>query len=356
MAGKSRSWCFTIHFDTKEIAIAFSNDQLKTTMEKCADYAIFQIEKAPTTGAIHIQGYCHFKNARSLSGVKKLLTRETHLEVAKGTAKQNRDYCMKTDSRLEGTVPTEIGEMPLQGERMDLIKAGKDFMDGKSKSWMAENHTAAVMRYGAGLERVRQWYDEKLERTKPVKAFFLWGETGVGKTKWVYDTFGKENVYRVIDGKHKYWWDGYDNRQHKCVLFDEIGGEHSLTDVLRFIDQYTENGEVKGGRVRLLFEYAVFTSNIPLGKLWIHEDQARRDAFVRRCVCIHNVTKDSPPPKVDILTIDGLSADKPSQKSDTIGTEVSEGNTVPHSPSENAEKNTEEDIDMDALLECLGAN
>lgn len=59
-------------------------------------YIIYGKEICPTTKKKHLQGYCYFKNAKSMSAVKKIFKDNAiHLEPAKGSVAQNIKYCSK---------------------------------------------------------------------------------------------------------------------------------------------------------------------------------------------------------------------------------------------------------------------
>lgn len=75
----SKNWVFTVHdvdaFEAR--ANEFANHAEIV-------YMVYQQEVAPTTEKTHIQGYVVFKNAKRMSGVKKVIG-EAHLEMRKGT-------------------------------------------------------------------------------------------------------------------------------------------------------------------------------------------------------------------------------------------------------------------------------
>ena len=84
-------------------------------------YLVYQLERAPTTGILHYQGYVEFKRSTKMGGVKKALGSDTvHLEPRQGTRDQARGYCMKEESRIDG--PYEFGQYveSEQGKRSDL--------------------------------------------------------------------------------------------------------------------------------------------------------------------------------------------------------------------------------------------
>jgi len=69
-------------------------------------YLVWQMEIAPTTGMQHVQGYVRFSVKKELQTARRLLSDRAHLQEAKGTEQQNKDYCTKEG----GTEKTEHGE------------------------------------------------------------------------------------------------------------------------------------------------------------------------------------------------------------------------------------------------------
>ena len=92
---RSRGWCFTWNVKPEEKAEAHialgALAQKKTVTWMC-----WQWEKAPSTGQLHAQGAVWFALQRPMTAVKKDFPDDkVHLEAAKGTAKQNKEYCSK---------------------------------------------------------------------------------------------------------------------------------------------------------------------------------------------------------------------------------------------------------------------
>jgi len=99
---RHRSWVFTqfiklIEFtNAVEAANHISEQEHISNIKEKFEYIIYGNETCPTTGKKHLQGYCHFKNGKSRSAVKKLFADNAiHLEVAKGSVAQNIKYCSK---------------------------------------------------------------------------------------------------------------------------------------------------------------------------------------------------------------------------------------------------------------------
>lgn len=100
---RHRAWCFTQFIKKPEFdnAIEASNhiseeEHIQNIKEKF-QYIIYGREKCPTTEKKHLQGYCYFKNGKSMSAVKRLFADNTiHLEPSKGSVAQNIKYCTKS--------------------------------------------------------------------------------------------------------------------------------------------------------------------------------------------------------------------------------------------------------------------
>lgn len=112
---RSRSYCFTAWADRLEVPLEECNWAIPGLK-----FAVFQLEKAPTTGRLHYQGYIFFEesNGYGMARVFRMLPQlqdgsATHLSAAIGTAVDNRRYCTKEESRVDG--PWEFGDIPSVG-------------------------------------------------------------------------------------------------------------------------------------------------------------------------------------------------------------------------------------------------
>ena len=106
----SYNWVFTLNNPTVDPEALFDPTVMK--------YYVAQLEVGES-GTPHIQGYLRMLKKVRMSAMKKLIP-EAHWEVRKGTHKQARSYCMKTDTRKPDTSPFEAGEPPARGKRNDL--------------------------------------------------------------------------------------------------------------------------------------------------------------------------------------------------------------------------------------------
>lgn len=204
-------------------------------------YMIYQGELCPDTKRFHWQGYVEFKRSKRYAGVQKALgLPDAHVEKAKGTGEENRTYCTKADSHLEG--PYEYGTMgPGQGARSDLKYLCDTITSGKDDEAIADLCPTALLKYPRGVDRLRS---SKLgPRRWKTNVIIAWGPTGTGKSKTGDDMF--PNAYWKTEGK---WWDGYIG-QEDVIIDDFHDYWWGLSFMLQLLDRYPIRVETKGGSV-----------------------------------------------------------------------------------------------------------
>ena len=114
----AKNYCFTINNP-------ISPDVFPGGLPEDVHYVVWQLEKG-AEGTVHIQGYVQLKKRMTMTQVhaKWPIFKGGHLEVAKGSPSQNKDYCTKAETREQG--PWELGTMQAgQGNRTDLAEAAK---------------------------------------------------------------------------------------------------------------------------------------------------------------------------------------------------------------------------------------
>lgn len=273
---RSRGFCFTYHFS--------SFNEQKSAEDNLANLAtefqIYQYELCPTTGKVHIQGYLYYSDQVSFSTIHAMCP-GIWITNAKGSPAQNIAYCSKESTRIAG--PYERGNRPAQGSRSDLaeqlalVRGGMEPMDVIASIPMASKHIKHLMVYQTSLvNRPPNWAPN---------VFILWGDSGVGKTRYVYDNY--TSVYCVTYNKGGAWWDGYANQ--KAILFDDwplIEDPNIYYWFLRWLDRYPCNIPFKGGMTRLGTSDIFITHNKD-PCLWFHSEGLR--ALERRITRITNM-------------------------------------------------------------------
>ncbi len=244
-SGKARSFCLTINnYDQSHI------DQLKQEKYK---YIIIGDEVAPSTGTKHLQVYISYPNPRSFNAIKSIFP-TAHIEISAGDAQQNRDYCSKD------CILYEDGTLPAQGNRTD-IEVCKDIV--KSTNSMREVVTHATSVQGVRIAEIWLKYHEPPRNFKP-HVIWIYGPSGVGKTKLAYELAGPK-PYTCM--KNLKWLEGYDG--HETTIIDELRSSFcSFATFLRLIDRYEYRIEQKGSSRQFLSKKIIITSVHAPAAVW----------------------------------------------------------------------------------------
>lgn len=246
----SRRWCLTSY--QEELNFDHGSDKLR--------YLVWQRERCPDTEREHFQCYAEFAKTTRLTGVQKFFNdKSLHCEKARGTRDQARDYCRKVDSRIAG--PWEHGDWAAggQGRRNDLTTIVARLQeDPKRLGELALEFPGSYCGARGGLRDIAAHLVFK--RGQPfrhIKTLVLWGDGGVGKTRWAVDHY-RDN-YRVTQPDGQLWWDGYNGQ--RTLILDDFYGWIKWGMFLVLLDGYPVRLPVKGGHTWACWERIIITSN-----------------------------------------------------------------------------------------------
>ena len=135
-------------------------------------------------------------------------------------------------------------------------------------------------------ESLMKYFEPKREIVPTI--IWIWGESGSGKTRWVYENYTE--VFRPVSHK---WWEGYDG--HKTVLIDDIRADWcTWREILTLLDVYPLKVECKGGSRQLLAETIILTCDRPPEGVWCNSEDVnqlhRRISEIRE---LHRITQKS---------------------------------------------------------------
>ncbi len=226
------------------------------------NYLVYQ-EEIGEEGTYHLQGYAEFTSALVLSTVKRLLGGAgVHVEKRMGTQKQAIAYCKEEEKRLAHTEPYEWGTPNEQGKRVDLIAFKEQIQEGARMRDLIDDHLMVVARYPKFYHTLTALYRPK--RTEELHVTLLIGDTGLGKTRYVYDKHGEDPDFYVAPlNNGTIWFDGYDGQSK--VLLDDFTGKSShfsLCSLLRVLDRYPFAVPTKGGHTWWMPNEVFITTNI----------------------------------------------------------------------------------------------
>lgn len=230
----AKSWVFTINnYSERDIEWLKSLDVSALTVGK----------EVGESGTPHLQGFVTWKRTYRLSALKKLHA-EAHWEIARASDAAN--YCRK------GEVVIDICNK--QGKRTDIEATYEAAKAGHTLEQFLENKP--------NLQCIRIFEIAKknyqVDRRFKPEVTWIWGKTGAGKTRSVVEK--EPDLW--ISGKNLRWWDGYENQE--AVLFDDFRGDFcTFHELLRILDRYPYNVEVKGGHRKFNSKRIYITSCYP---------------------------------------------------------------------------------------------
>lgn len=208
------------------------------------DYYCMADEVGNDTHTYHTHLYVHFTSRVRFSTIKRHFPR-AHIVAANGTALQNKEYITKTgkwkntskcDTQVSGTFE-EFGSLPnSHGKDSTLAKLYELIYDGYTNAEIL-TYNPDYIKIIDKLDKVRTTilYDRfKTHRRLDLKVIYISGHTGTGKTRYVLDYHGDENVFVINDYQHPF--DSYSIQSVMC--FDEFRSQLPMADMLRYLDIY----------------------------------------------------------------------------------------------------------------------
>lgn len=246
-----KNWCFT--WNNPDL----SGESLLELLTSKSSYCVFQKEQGDE-GTIHYQGFVQFTSKQRLSSLKKILV-SAHWERCKGSAEENREYCTKLSSRVDG--PWSSGRITVKGQRRDIEEFRDAVLEGSSDFSLVMSFPSQVAHFPKFIEFVRS--SQSVRRTEKPNIKCYYGPSGSGKTRRVMESSGFDRTYVVSrpDSGRPLWWDGYDPRVHSTVVIDDFYGWLPWSFVLQLIDRYPFQVERKGGKINFNSATIIFTSN-----------------------------------------------------------------------------------------------
>ncbi len=278
MANKGRNWSFTINqnddpvMDPKTINGLFSE-----TGE--VKYLVFQLEKGELTGYRHYQGFISYRNAISFNTMRNVIA-SIHVEPVRGNLTHAIEYAKKPLTRING--PFEFGKEPSQGERSDLFDINLMIEDGSSTQEIRAKHPVQFLLYQNNIKNtINEIKRSKFMGIRKVLAFYLHGKTGVGKTRFIFDSFEHSSVYRVTD-----YTNPFDEYNFEPILvLDEYRGDFSISYMLNLLDIYPMQLKARYNNKTACFSLVFILSNISLDTVYSkikHSEPESYKALLRR--------------------------------------------------------------------------
>lgn len=236
-SGTARIWAFTLNNPT-------DSDESNLAGLVTAEIAktILYGREVGESGTPHLQGCVIFENPVRMAGIRKTFedasVSSCHLSKGK-SRKALVTYCKKDgDWVCHGPDPG----IPGQGARTDLKDAAMELLHHRSMFEFKCKYPHMYVKYHRGFEKLL--VKESVARVNPPIVTWIYGPTGTGKTRFVFEEEKREDLW--IASVTLQWFDGYDG--HPAVLIDDFRASYCpYHHLLRFLDRYPMPVPVKGG-------------------------------------------------------------------------------------------------------------
>lgn len=301
---QSRKWQLTFNNPEEH---GFTHEAIVEAIENLAAVVYWcMCDEVGSEGTYHTHLYVVFQNPKAHTVLANAFP-GAHRENVKGTSQQNRDYVLKDGEKYnkqpDGSYDyvdssgkrhvgvnhsdtfQEWGELPReqQGKSKDVEKILALLKDGADNLEIVEAVPSAMLSIDK-VERTRSLLRDKefANSWRDLTVTYIFGKTGMGKTRSVMDKFGYSNCYRVTDYKHPF--DTYDGQD--VLIFEEFRGGLKHGDMLNYLDGYPLLLPCRYFNRQACYTQVFIITNVPPDDQYLNVDSESRKAFHRR---IHRV-------------------------------------------------------------------
>lgn len=297
---QSRKWQLTLNnYQDHNITDELIRENL---LKFVPDYYCMCKEIGNETKTPHIHIFIYSKSPIRFTTIKNRFP-TAHIEKAYGTIQDNIDYVRKTgkfentdkaETSIEGsfeeygTIPSELQEKhPILGQLLENIK------DGKSNVEIMEDNPEMALKL-RDIDLIRETYlaDKYMKENRDIIVTYVYGKTGVGKTRDIYKRHGAKNVCRITNytGSRGINFDSYKSI-NEVICFEEFHSQIPIGDMLNYLDIYPLMLPARYNDKVACYTYVYITSNVPLEEQYYELQYSFKyrevwNAFLRR---IHNI-------------------------------------------------------------------
>lgn len=286
---KSRKYQLTFN---NPVEHGFTHEVIKTTLASFPGMQYWcMCDEIGEQGTPHTHLYLYSPNAILFSTLQQRFM-GAHIEAAKGSHRENRDYIRKEgrwldDAKHETNLPEtfeESGALPIERDKRESISSEilSLIQSGSSNAEILVQYPSAMNRL-QHIEAARQTLLEECysNQWRDLEVTYLWGKTGVGKTRSIMEKYGYSRVYRVTNYDHPF--DDYKGQD--VILFEEFRSSLPIQDMLKYLDGYPLMLPCRYSNKAACFTKVYLVSNIPLSAQYpnvqVSEPETYR-AFCRR--------------------------------------------------------------------------
>lgn len=250
-------------------------------------YSIFSREKGEIEGTIHFQAFLIFTIGKRFSTIKNYFPK-AHIEQARGTNLQCREYCSKKETHISG--PYENGQFAEERARTDKQGFLQMACAGLSDKEIRDLYPSLYLDKYKEIPSIyrRNLKEQFKNKFRDVEVTYIYGPSRSGKTSYIYNKYQSSEFYRVTIYNNSAF-DDY--KDEDVIVFDEFNSSFKITDMNHYLDRYYIPLPARYDNRFSMYTKVYIISNLPLSKQYV-DDQERRpeiyDAFVKR---INNIVR-----------------------------------------------------------------
>lgn len=261
----------------------FDHARIKEELAKLTSctYWIMSDEIGGKDGTEHTHIYAVFKSPVRFSTLKRRFP-PAHIEKAVATHKSNIEYVTKSGkwadtekgaTSLPNTMET-WGEEPKDSNGTDahLMVLYEYIKEGLSNYEILEKCSDYLFDTDK-IDRVRLLLKQEEYKStwRNLDVTYIYGKTGLGKSRYVMEKYGYSNVFRVTDYTHP--WDTYQGQD--VVVFEEFASSLCIQHMLNYLDGYPLKLPARYSDKQACFTKVYIISNIALTGQYpnVHDEQ-----------------------------------------------------------------------------------
>ena len=298
---QSRKWSLVIN---NPLEAGLDHAAIRAILHRFSPAYFCLADEIATTGTYHTHIFLYSPSPMRFGTLKNRFP-TAHLEKAYGSARDNRDYITKSGKwaetdKSETSVPgtfEEWGNLPTEKEEAspDKYRLLQSLREGMTSLEAVEDNPDRFYHYRE-IETVRQSILEDTYSTimRQVEVTYLFGASGTGKTRGIFEHHNPKSICRITDygGKNGVRFDSY--RGQEVLVFEEFHSQIPISAMLNYLDIYPIMLPARYNDRVACYTTVYLTSNIPLEAQYQDIQRYQLEtwyAFLRR---IHTVIEYLP--------------------------------------------------------------
>lgn len=298
---QSRKWALVIN---NPLEAGLDHSAMTKILQKFVPAYYCMADEIATTGTYHTHIFLYALSPIRFSTIKARFP-TAHIEKAYGSARDNRAYIRKEGKwadteKSETSVPgtfEEWGDLPAEKEEQtpQMFRLVQNIRAGMSTTEIIDDNPAMAFRV-RDIDLLRQTLtaEKYSEENRPLEVTYLYGASGTGKTRGIYERHSAKSVCRITNYRAAKGvsFDGYNGQD--VLVFEEFSGQIPIEDMLNYLDVYPLYLPARYSDRMACYTKVYITSNLALEQQYKSIQWERPEtwrAFLRR---IHTVIEYLP--------------------------------------------------------------